>query len=132
MAMLDEPCTSKLSARCPMFVFEIVAETIVSNYCDRMRALIIEHNALDAIEMLDRPTSPKTSSESVSLLLRFIGIDRYIEEFLSITGPCNFESRSDSISLTSRTVVNDRPLSVEMGEKRKLVSGDALPEQERL
>ncbi len=52
------------------------------------------------------------SSESVSSLFRFIGIDRYCLEFLEKICLFNFKSRSDSSSVTSRMVVNDKPLSI--------------------
>jgi hypothetical protein len=52
-------------------------------------------------------TSSKMSSESVSLLFRLTGIDRYRAEFLEI----DLKSLSDWSSFPSRTVVRDKPLS---------------------
>lgn len=55
----------------------------------------------------ERVTSSKISSESVSLLLRFTGMDRCCLEFREMDLP----SLSDGTSVASRTVVRDKPLS---------------------
>ena len=51
-------------------------------------------------------------------LFRLIGIDRYCFTFLDI----DLESRSDSNSVASRTVVNDKPLS--MKEEKNSIRSD--------
>jgi len=106
-----------VNAHLSMCVSMIVVSTIVLDYFDQMDPIEIEERILRFI--VSNPiTSSKTSSESVSWLFRLMGIDRYCFEFLDKLCWLSFKSRSDSSSVASRTVVKDRPLSIQMKEKR--------------